>query len=125
MSEPSGIAVRAPFAGVVVAIPRSGKERVGAGATLVVLEAMKMEHEVVAGVAGVVGELAVAIGDAVEQDQLLLTLAPGDGGATESVQADEPHVDREREDLRSVRERHEIGLDAARGEAVAKRHDAG
>jgi acetyl-CoA carboxylase carboxyltransferase component len=125
MSEPSGIAVRAPFAGVVVAIPRSGKERVGAGATLVVLEAMKMEHEVVAEVAGVVGELAVAIGDAVEQDQLLLTLAPGDGGATESVQADVPHVDREREDLRSVRERHEIGLDAARGEAVAKRHDAG
>jgi acetyl-CoA carboxylase carboxyltransferase component len=125
MSEPSGIAVRAPFAGVVVAIPRIGKERVGAGATLVVLEAMKMEHEVVAEVAGVVGELAVAIGEAVEQDQLLLTLAPGDGGATESVQADEPHVDREREDLRSVRERHEIGLDAARGEAVAKRHDAG
>jgi acetyl-CoA carboxylase carboxyltransferase component len=125
MSEPSGIAVRAPFAGVVVAIPRSNEEQVGAGATLVVLEAMKMEHEVVAEVAGVVGELAVAIGEAVEQDQLLLTLAPGDGGATESVRADEPHVDREREDLRSVRERHEIGLDAAREEAVAKRHDAG
>jgi acetyl-CoA carboxylase carboxyltransferase component len=31
----------------------------------------------------------------------------------------------ERADLKSVRERHEIGLDAARGEAVAKRHSRG
>ena len=39
------ISVRAPFAGVVVSI---GDGHVAAGAPLVVLEAMKMEHEVLA-----------------------------------------------------------------------------
>jgi acetyl-CoA carboxylase carboxyltransferase component len=34
-------------------------------------------------------------------------------------------VDRERADLQAVRERHAIGLDAARPEAVGKRHDLG
>jgi acetyl-CoA carboxylase carboxyltransferase component len=124
MNAPAQIAVRAPFAGVVVAIPLDSQP-VGAGTTLVVLEAMKMEHEVVAAVAGVVGELAVAVGDAVEEDQLLLTLAPVDPGTADSVRTDEPENGGERADLRSVRERHEIGLDAARGDAVAKRHDAG
>ena len=46
-------AVTAPFAGVVVAIAHARDERVGAGAALVVLEAMKMEHEVLAETDGV------------------------------------------------------------------------
>jgi acetyl-CoA carboxylase carboxyltransferase component len=37
----------------------------------------------------------------------------------------EPQGDSERADLQAVRERHAIGLDAARPEAVAKRHDRG
>jgi acetyl-CoA carboxylase carboxyltransferase component len=37
----------------------------------------------------------------------------------------EPQGDGERADLQAVRERHEIGLDAARPEAVAKRHERG
>ena len=36
-----------------------------------------MEHEVLAETGGVVAELAVAIGDAVEEGQLLLRLEPG------------------------------------------------
>ncbi len=44
----------APFAGVVVAIPHAREEQVGAGTALVVLEAMKMEHEVLAEIDGVV-----------------------------------------------------------------------
>jgi acetyl-CoA carboxylase carboxyltransferase component len=39
--------------------------------------------------------------------------------------AAEPPTDGERADLQAVRERHEIGLDAARPEATAKRHDRG
>jgi acetyl-CoA carboxylase carboxyltransferase component len=122
--------VTAPFAGVVVAIAHERDERVGAGSVLVVLEAMKMEHEVLAESDGVIRAVAVAIGDAVEEGQLLLTLAssaeaePGavrepSAAAARSEQADE------RADLRAVRERHEIGLDAARPEAVAQRHERG
>ena len=84
MAAAADLAVTAPFAGVVVALPRGREERVGAGAPLVVLEAMKMEHEVLAETDGVVGELAVAVGDAVEEGQLLLTLAPGDGTAADA-----------------------------------------
>jgi acetyl-CoA carboxylase carboxyltransferase component len=123
--------VNAPFAGVVVALPRGVSERVGAGAPVAVLEAMKMEHEVLAETDGVVDELAVAIGDAVEEGQLLLTLAPGeasidgDAPATETGGSEPLREGGEREDLRAVRERHEIGLDAARPDAVARRHEHG
>jgi acetyl-CoA carboxylase carboxyltransferase component len=87
---------------------------------------MKMEHEVLAEVDGVVGELAVAVGDAVEAGQLLLTLAPGaQGNRADAASPAAATPGGERADLRLVRERHEIGLDAGRPEAVARRHDHG
>ncbi|MHB8241361.1 MAG: carboxyl transferase domain-containing protein [Solirubrobacteraceae bacterium] len=126
MSDPSELAVLAPFAGVVVALPYASEEPVPAGAALVVLEAMKMEHEVLADSEGVVAELSVALGDAVEEGQLLLLLRPGATGSTIAGDAQlQPAGEGERADLRAVRERHEIGLDAAREEAVAKRHAQG
>jgi acetyl-CoA carboxylase carboxyltransferase component len=119
--------VIAPFAGVVVAIPHEREEPVGAGAAVVVLEAMKMEHEVLAEAAGVVSELAVAVGDAVEEGQLLLTLAPsGHGSATGFERARRTsETSEERADLAAVHERHTVGLDAARPDAVAKRRERG
>jgi acetyl-CoA carboxylase carboxyltransferase component len=111
---------------VVVALPLAGAQAVGAGSALVVLEAMKMEHEVLAETDGIVRELAVSIGDAVEEGQLLLTLTPGTAGPTNAPeQADTTAPGEERADLRLVRERHEIGLDAGRAEAVARRHEHG
>ncbi len=115
----------APFAGVVVSVSPVSEERVGAGTPLVVLEAMKMEHEVLAEASGVVRHLAVAVGDAVEEGQLLLTLQPGAGGGGEAGEAVEQRDGGERADLRAVRERHEIGLDAARTAAIARRHEQG
>jgi acetyl-CoA carboxylase carboxyltransferase component len=117
--------VTAPFAGVVVAITHERQERVSAGTALVVLEAMKMEHEVLAGVDGVVVSLEVQVGDAVEEGQLLVTLEPGAGAAALREGAVEQREDGERADLRAVRERHEIGLDAARADAVASRRERG
>jgi acetyl-CoA carboxylase carboxyltransferase component len=122
-------AVTAPFAGVVVAIAHARDQRVGAGSPLIVLEAMKMEHEVLAEIDGVVRGLAVAVGEEVQEGQLLLTLEPGedgrDGDATAATPAADSASDGERADLRAVRERHEVGLDAARPQAVAQRHDRG
>jgi len=121
--------VTAPFAGVVVAIPHRRQQHVDADSPLVVLEAMKMEHEVLAGVEGVLHAIAVEVGDAVAEGQLLATLASSPeeearaGGEREdaSRRAHEQPAG-ERADLRAVRERHELGLDAARPEAVAQRH---
>jgi acetyl-CoA carboxylase carboxyltransferase component len=117
--------VTAPFAGVVVAIPHASDQHVGAGTAVVVLEAMKMEHEVVAEADGVVRELAVAVGDSVEEGQLLLTLAPCALTASGEPAVPVAAQTGEREDLHRVRERHRIGLDGARPQAVAKRHDIG
>jgi acetyl-CoA carboxylase carboxyltransferase component len=131
MPAPTEHAVTAPFAGVVVAIPHAREEQVGAGSALVVLEAMKMEHEVLAEIDGVVRGLAVAVGDSVQEGQLLLTLEPdaGDGDGTGNgdgaTRVRSSPAGGERADLRAVRERHEIGLDAARPEAVARRHEHG
>jgi acetyl-CoA carboxylase carboxyltransferase component len=125
-SSPQGEhAVTAPFAGVVVAIPHAREEHVGAGSAVAVLEAMKMEHEVLADVDGVVSSLAVAIGDAVQEGQLLLTLEPSVGAGPAVTSAQQPRAAGERADVRAVRERHELGLDAARPEAVAKRRERG
>ena len=76
MSTPLAHPVLAPFDAVVVALPLQADAHVRAGAPVVVLEAMKMEHEVLADVDGVVRELAVAVGEAVREGQLLATLEP-------------------------------------------------
>jgi acetyl-CoA carboxylase carboxyltransferase component len=125
MASPTMVSVKAPFAGVVVALPHPTDGQVGAGTAVVVLEAMKMEHEVLAEIDGIVRDVAVSVGESVEEDQLLLVLEPGGSGSSDEATPTQPDADSERSDLRVVRERHEIGLDEARGEAVARRHDAG
>ncbi|HTQ68430.1 MAG TPA: carboxyl transferase domain-containing protein [Solirubrobacteraceae bacterium] len=125
MSDPLDHALLAPFDAVVVGLPLEADAHVRAGAPVVVLEAMKMEHEVLAEVDGVVREVSVAVGEAVQEGQLLATLEPRTHAAEapEAQPDDEPEG--ERADLRTVRERHEIGLDPARPEVVARRHEHG
>jgi acetyl-CoA carboxylase carboxyltransferase component len=124
MADPTDLEVTAQFAGVVVAIPHGADEPVGAGTPLVVLEAMKMEHEVLAETDGVVRRVAVAVGDTVEAGQLLMMLEPG-GAAVDRRRAAEPDGGGERADLAAVRVRHQIGLDEARPQAVARRRERG
>jgi acetyl-CoA carboxylase carboxyltransferase component len=119
------LAVTAPFAGLVVAIAHAADEQVGAGSTLIVLEAMKMEHEVLAQTDGVVRSVEVAVGDAVEEGQVLLMLAAGEAGEAGAESAAEAEPDGVRGDLEAVRARHALGLDAARPEAVARRRKRG
>jgi pyruvate/2-oxoglutarate dehydrogenase complex dihydrolipoamide acyltransferase (E2) component len=117
--------VTAPFAGTVIAIAHGPDERVQAGVALVVLEAMKMEHEIVADRDGVVRSVEVTVGETVAEGQVLAVL---DAGAEQVAAARETaavDLDAERSDLAAVRERHEVGLDAARPDAVARRHEQG
>jgi acetyl-CoA carboxylase carboxyltransferase component len=120
------LTVRAPFAGVVVAIPHAPEELVSAGAPLLVLEAMKMEHEVVAESAGVLARVEVALGEAVEEGQVLAVLEPTDGATPSPARASAETAGAEtRADLAAVRERHRLGLDEARPDAVAQRRERG
>ncbi len=117
--------VMAPFAGTVIAVARQADEPIARGEALVVLEAMKMEHEILAEVAGVVRRVAVAVGETVTEGQLLAVMDAG-SAAPEPQQADgEADLGEHREDLDAVLERHAIGLDDARPDAVAKRRELG
>ena len=62
------------MAGTILNINVSVGQNVSQGDTLVVLEAMKMENEIVAPTDGVVGEIFVNSNDRVESDQILLTI---------------------------------------------------
>jgi pyruvate/2-oxoglutarate dehydrogenase complex dihydrolipoamide acyltransferase (E2) component len=118
--------VLAPFAGTVVSIAREPSERVAAGVPPVVLEAMKMEHEVVSDHAGVLRRIEVSVAQTVQEGELLAVMAVEDGAAPQRTDhAGAPDPDGPSEDLQRVRDRHALGLDAARPEAVAKRHEAG
>ena len=64
----------APLPGTIVRVGVAVGDRVETGETLVAIEAMKMEHEVRAGHAGVVAEVAVKPGDQVESGRLLVVL---------------------------------------------------
>ena len=73
--------ITAPFAGTVIAIAHEASDPVRAGAAVVVLEAMKMEHEVIAQADGVLERVEVAVGDTVDEGQLLAVVEPGEASA--------------------------------------------
>ncbi|MBU4135755.1 MAG: methylcrotonoyl-CoA carboxylase, partial [Alphaproteobacteria bacterium] len=64
-------ALRAPMPGKIVATPARPGDTITKGQPVVVLEAMKMEHALVAPFDGVVGEIGVAVGDQVAADAIL------------------------------------------------------
>jgi acetyl-CoA carboxylase carboxyltransferase component len=128
MPAQSELAVTAPFTGVVVAIEHEPGGLVHAGAALIVLEAMKMEHEVLAEAEGVVRSVEVSVGDSVQAGETLAVLIPSERAGGEA-----PHpnsstaldLDAVRDDLGAVQDRHALGLDAARPDAVARRRERG
>jgi biotin carboxyl carrier protein len=72
-SRPAGPAsVAAPMPGLVVRVLVKPGDRVEPGQGVVVIEAMKMENELRASVAGVVGRVAVSAGNAVEKGAVLI-----------------------------------------------------
>jgi len=66
--------VKAPMPGMVVRLEVQQGQEVKVGQGLVVLEAMKMENEIRSQADGIVDQLAVKPGEAVEKDALLLTI---------------------------------------------------
>lgn len=124
-APPGTVAVAAPMQGTVVSVEAAEGDLVRAGAPVVIIEAMKMEHVVRAGEAGVVRMLAAAPGDTVAEGAPLLFTEPADAGGDHAAEQDGADLDAIRADLAETLRRHEIGLDAARPEAVAKRHARG
>jgi len=95
------------------------------GQQVAVLEAMKMHHIIEADVSGTVASIAVGVDDVVNENDVILFVADAERSeaAPQSVAALD--LEASRADLDEVRERHAIGLDASRPDAVAKRRKFG
>lgn len=119
------VALRAPMQGTIVSVDVNEDDLVAQGQQLIVMEAMKMEHVLIAPVSGVVRRIIAAKGDTVAEEQPLIFIEEREGDTTTVVTKSELDLDVIRPDLAEVLERHAIGLDAARSEAVARRRKTG
>jgi acetyl/propionyl-CoA carboxylase alpha subunit len=115
--------IAAPMAGRIVEIRVEDDARVVAGAPVAVIEAMKMEHLVLADRAGRVRFLRARAGDSLGAGEALLFLldaeAESSGLAASEVEQD---PDRIRPDLQRALDRLAMTRDEARPAAIEKRH---
>jgi acetyl-CoA carboxylase carboxyltransferase component/biotin carboxyl carrier protein len=124
-TPPGTIAVPAPLQGTIVSIDVADADTVHAGQPLVVMESMKMEHVVAAPAHGIVRGLGVARGDTVFEGHPLLFLEERAGDAAAASEAGAVDLERIRPDLAEVLDRHALGLDPARPDAVERRRASG
>ena len=69
-----GTQVKAPMPGTILAVKKNVGEAVKAGDVIVVLEAMKMENDIMAPADGVVASVEVTQGASVATDAVLVTM---------------------------------------------------
>ena len=117
--------VAAPMQGTVVSIAVQAGERVRKGQEVAVLSAMKMEHQLLAPVSGVVRSVRAVAGDTIVERQVILLIEESEGEAGDVGAAEEVDLDHIRDDLAEVVQRHELALDTARPKAVERRRRTG
>lgn len=112
--------IRAEGAAIVAEIHVQTGQEIAAGTILVSTELMKMRHDIRAASGGRVTALHVAVGDELKGGEPLVTLEEGDTGTVAIVPEDEA-----RPDFEEFAARMDLLADAARPDAVAKRHAQG
>ena len=127
--------IQSPLQAQVVQWLVAAGDAVVAGDVLVILEAMKMEHEIRATHSGRLGEVFFQAGEAVAEGDVLAMLAQGEAPVGSPVDApvNAPSakplapgpVQTERADLQKLQARLAFTQDAQRPEALAKRHALG
>jgi acetyl-CoA carboxylase carboxyltransferase component len=117
--------ITAPHQGIMVSVDVKAGDVVQSGQHVAVMEAMKMEFIVEAISDGVVRQIMVSEGDTVSTGQPLLFIEPLDAASERVEQVKPVDLDAIRADLREVGERHAVGLDEFRPEAVERRRRSG
>ena len=124
------VEVLAPLTGVIAEVLAAEGSVVAGGAAVLVVESMKMHHEVQAPATGTVSQLMAGVGDQIEEGQPLFVLiaslaeepagsVPAEPGAADGGLA---HV---RTDLHEALGRRLAILDESRPTAVDRRHEHG
>ncbi|HEY1934484.1 MAG TPA: carboxyl transferase domain-containing protein [Acetobacteraceae bacterium] len=126
MIGPDGsVGVASPIQATIVSIDVAEGDVVRRGQQVAVVEAMKMEHVIVAPHGGIVRKITMTRGDVVREGFPIVfiqqTAEAGDV-VTAEVEQDMAHI---RDDLRENIERHALTLDENRPEATARRRKTG
>jgi acetyl/propionyl-CoA carboxylase alpha subunit len=118
-------AVRAAISGTVVSIDVGVGDAVQRGQQVAVMEAMKMEHVVAAAATGIVREIRAAPNQTLlEGSPLLIVDAIEDPGNVVAL-AQSLDLNHVHSDLAELHHRRSLTLDAARPDAIEKRHKLG
>jgi acetyl-CoA carboxylase carboxyltransferase component/biotin carboxyl carrier protein len=115
----------APMPGSVVSVAVTAGDQVLAGQLVAVLEAMKMEHLVLAPVSGIVRQVTARPGQVMAAGAALCHIEPSAVAHRDHDPDAQPDLDLIRPDLQAAIGRHAIGLDAQRPDAVARRRKTG
>jgi len=117
--------VPAPMQGTIVSLDVKEGDTVLVGQVVLVMEAMKMQHEIAAPVGGIVRAITIATGDTVFEDHPLLFIEETADASGVAAAAKEIDLDLIRPDLAEVMARQARALDAARPNAVGRRRKTG
>lgn len=107
--------------GKVISVDVAEGATVARGQQIAVLEAMKMEHTIAAPFGGTVRKVAAIANATLMEGEPILFIEEGAGGDTAAVTEEAIDLDYIRPDLQHVIDRHAIGLDENRPDAVARR----
>jgi len=119
--EHEGVPVPAPMQGTIVSLSVKEGDAVAAGQALLIMDAMKMQHEIKSPARGYVRRIAVEAGETIYEGHPLLFVEEADvevKGAAVEAEVDLDHI---RPDLAEYFERRALTLDDKRPEAVDRR----
>jgi acetyl/propionyl-CoA carboxylase alpha subunit/acetyl-CoA carboxylase carboxyltransferase component len=118
-------AVEAPLQGTVVSIEVAEGDAVRADQLLLIMEAMKMEHEVRAPASGILQRVEVEVGDTIYEGHTLFLIEEGEVEGAATAAERKIDLDHIRDDLRQVLDRRATTRDEERPVAVERRHSRG
>ncbi len=118
-------ALTAAMQGTIVSVRVGVGDEVRRKDLVLVIEAMKMEHEVRSDSSGIVREVTVREGDTVFEGHPLAFIEGREIGERSADSSRDVGLDYIRPDLAEVHARHQATLDTARPDAVAKRRRTG
>ncbi|MGH1472579.1 MAG: carboxyl transferase domain-containing protein [Cellvibrionaceae bacterium] len=117
--------VSSPLQGTIVSFQVKVNDNINKGDELLIIESMKMEHVITAGVSGKITQIVTDAGETLFENTPLLSITPSENQSSKNTETEVQDPHKIRPDLQEVIDRHNYGFDKTRPEAVAKRRKTG